>query len=108
MEFFGSEGDSRNIRRGKKPDTAATRVTDDDIACDDDAPVGRRQKHLSADGIAFTAVINVEADDLSAIFRDRAARRRCHLLSDLRRIFRFSECIKFGLSVVHAFGLSHQ
>ena len=73
MEFFGSERDSRNIRRGKKPDTAATRVTDDDIACDDDAPFGRRQTHLSADDIAFAAVINVEADDLSAVFRDRAA-----------------------------------
>ena len=67
MEFFGSERDSRNIRRGKKPDTAATRVTDDDIACDDDAPVGRRQKPLPPDGMAFTAGINVVAEDVSAI-----------------------------------------
>ena len=84
MEFFGSESDIRNIRRGKKPDTAATRVTDDDIACDDDAPVGRRQKPLPPDGMAFTAGINVVAEDVSAIFRDRAAGRRWHLLSYMR------------------------
>ena len=86
MEVSGSDGDGSNSGGGKKADAAATGVADDNIACDDDAPVGRRQKHLSADGIAFTAVINVEADDLSAIFRDRAAGRRWHLLSDLRRI----------------------
>ena len=67
MEFFGSDGDGSNSGGGKKADAAATGVTDDDIACGDDAPVGRRQKHLSDDGIAFTAVIKVEADDLPVI-----------------------------------------
>ena len=67
MEFYGSDGDASNSGGGKKADAAATRVTDDDIACGDDAPVGRRQKQLSDDGIAFTAVIKVEADDLPVV-----------------------------------------
>ena len=73
MGLYGSDvagsnsGGGNNSGGGTRTDAPAAGVTDDDIACGDDAPVGRRQKHLSDDGIAFTAVIKVEADDLPVI-----------------------------------------
>ena len=64
MDFSDSDDDGSNTDCGKKADVAATGGKDDDIACEYNTPGGRRPKHLSADGIAFTAVINVEDDDL--------------------------------------------
>ena len=61
---YDSDDDGSNTEGGKKADVAAIGSTDDDIACEYNAPGGRRPKHVSADGIAFTAVINVEDDDL--------------------------------------------
>ena len=60
------------------------RITDDDIARDEEAPVGRRQQPRSPHAMAFTAGTNVVADDVSAICRDRAGGRRPHLLPDMK------------------------